>query len=244
MLLTFEHSLASKPEEQLLPTVLGWTLWAAVLLTTLLVIARRGKRMKALTGPAAAFVLLGAYFSCYHFMYYDVLLAGLPVLLLFTEPRCYLRAEFWPWARGDVRPRPEMLPYYQPGLEDWAPPPMPLLPGGRRARWVCASMPPLLLVLILALPAVTAIPVVESLCDPAHHFPPGESLGLLLLWAWCGYRVLIDTEEETGTLRAPAPSPARVALDGRAAQFAELGADVGSTHQGLADQHGANAGRL
>ena len=29
-----------------------------------------------------AFVLLGAWLSCYHFMYYDVLLAALPIFLL------------------------------------------------------------------------------------------------------------------------------------------------------------------
>ena len=48
-------------------------------------------------GPAAAFLLLGAWLSCWHFMYYDVLLAALPVCLLFTDPRRYL--DFRPLGR-------------------------------------------------------------------------------------------------------------------------------------------------
>jgi len=47
-------------------------------------------------GPAPAFILLGAWLGCYHFIYYDVLLAALPVALLFLDPRCYLRPSLLP----------------------------------------------------------------------------------------------------------------------------------------------------
>jgi hypothetical protein len=50
---------------------------------------RRFGRRAALDGPAAAFLLLGAYFSCFHFIFYDSLLATVPTVLLFTDPGRY-----------------------------------------------------------------------------------------------------------------------------------------------------------
>ena len=80
------------------PDVLGVMLWLSVPLTTALVAWRKRREPAPLDGPGAAFVLLGAYFSCYHFMYYDVLLTLLPMTLLFTRPRWYLeRMTAHPW---------------------------------------------------------------------------------------------------------------------------------------------------
>jgi hypothetical protein len=66
--------------------VAGWGLWAIVVETTvrLTLLCRRENR--ATTGPAAAFILLGAWLSCFHFMYYDAVLAALGVLVLLAEP--------------------------------------------------------------------------------------------------------------------------------------------------------------
>jgi hypothetical protein len=72
-------------------------LWLLVLAATVYVAVLRYRRPPAAEGPPAAFVLLGAWLSCYHFMYYDVLLAALPVCLLFTDPRRYL--DFRPFRR-------------------------------------------------------------------------------------------------------------------------------------------------
>jgi arabinofuranan 3-O-arabinosyltransferase len=81
-----------------LPTVLGVLLWVTEPLLTALVAWRKRREPAPLEGPGAAFVLLGAFFSCYHFMYYDVLLTVLPVSLLFTRPRCYLeQMKAHPW---------------------------------------------------------------------------------------------------------------------------------------------------
>jgi hypothetical protein len=191
--------------------------------------------MKALSGPAASFVLMGAIFSCYHFMYYDFVLAGLPVLLLFTEPRRYLRAVFRRWP-----PSPELRRYYQPTLDDLTPPPLPLMPDGLRPRWVRAPVPPLLFFLMLTIPPLGFL-IEMWLRISTYHFPPADIIVLLLLWAWCGYRVLTDAEESI-----PSSAPAGVAVDGaiRAAEFAELGADVRRAHERFADQQGADAGRL
>jgi arabinofuranan 3-O-arabinosyltransferase len=199
-LLHFEGLIArEEPERQRLATALGWGLWWAVLLLTLLVVWRRPRRTQALTGPAAAFVLIGSFFTCYHFMYYDFVVAALPVLMLFTWPRQYIRRDAW-----------------------------------RQSRWLHSLVPPLLAFLLLLLPSVGAY------WDPSNHFPPGETFALLALWAWCGYRTLTDAEA------ASVPSAPVLVLDGApcAVQFAELGTDVGGAHEGFADQHGADAGRL
>jgi hypothetical protein len=69
---------------------LGQALWGTAVAATVGVALWRRRRPAGVDGPPAAFLLLGAWLSCLHFMYYDVLLAGLPVCLLFTEPGRYL----------------------------------------------------------------------------------------------------------------------------------------------------------
>jgi hypothetical protein len=56
------------------------TLWAAAVILPLF----RPRALRADDGPGPAFVLLGAWLGCFHFMYYDSFLAALPMLLLFT----------------------------------------------------------------------------------------------------------------------------------------------------------------
>jgi arabinofuranan 3-O-arabinosyltransferase len=84
-LLHFADRVATDPGRPL-PTVLGVGLWLTVMLVTAAVAFRGRHEPAAVAGPPAAFVLLGALLSCYHFIYYDVLLAALPVALLFAEP--------------------------------------------------------------------------------------------------------------------------------------------------------------
>lgn len=69
--------------------IVGWSLWLAVFLFTFTTTIR-WRHDRTFTGPAAAFLLLGAFLTCFHFMYYDVLLSALPVFLLFVEPRHYV----------------------------------------------------------------------------------------------------------------------------------------------------------
>jgi hypothetical protein len=77
--------------ERLLPALLGRGLLLAVLAATVALAVRRRATARDVTGPAAAFLFLGAWLCCFHFMYYDVLLSVFPVLLLFAEPKDYLR---------------------------------------------------------------------------------------------------------------------------------------------------------
>ncbi|MGH9676582.1 MAG: hypothetical protein ACRD36_05725, partial [Candidatus Acidiferrum sp.] len=74
---------------------------------TTIIAWRRRSSVAALEGPNAAAILLAAWLSCYHFMYYDVLLTALPCSLLYAEPlRLIRRIRFGrikPW-RVMVRP--------------------------------------------------------------------------------------------------------------------------------------------
>jgi arabinofuranan 3-O-arabinosyltransferase len=81
-----------------IPSAAGWGLWLLVLGGTAVVARRRRGQAQALTGPAAAFVLLGAWLCCFHFMYYDVLVAAFPVCLLFAGPAPRARA-LWVYHR-------------------------------------------------------------------------------------------------------------------------------------------------
>jgi hypothetical protein len=51
-----------------------------------------------LTGPAAGLVLLGAWLCTYRFMYYDVLVAAVGVVVILADPAPYFRRRWWPFA--------------------------------------------------------------------------------------------------------------------------------------------------
>src|SRR5262249_49005765 len=81
------------------------------------------------------------WLSCFHFMYYDVLLSALPVFLLFTEPRRYLE----PWLLAivplaDAGWGDGLRPYYQPRLARAYPTPVLLVHAGYRHVWVLNKM--------------------------------------------------------------------------------------------------------
>jgi hypothetical protein len=75
-----------------LPDVLGVGLWGGIVGLWLVGLWRLGK--PGWDGTAGCFTLLGAWLACWHFMYYDVLLAALPVFLLIRDP---WRAGVVPW---------------------------------------------------------------------------------------------------------------------------------------------------
>jgi hypothetical protein len=183
-LLDFTDGVATNAD-RLLPALLGAVLWLTAVALTVAV-AWRGRRGKPATeGPAAAFVLLGAWLSCYHFMYYDALLAALPVCLLLTHPRQFLAVKF---LGRSAPPSPEVLPYYQPCLKE--PPPLPLLAGGTAPRWVRNSF-----VLTLLVP-LCALPSLSFAIDPTGHGPPFETFCVLVLWAWCGWQWMRGEREK------------------------------------------------
>ena len=69
------------------------TLLLVVMVTTATVYRLR-RRPGTVTGPAAGFVMLGAYLCCYRYMYYDALLALAPLAVLAADPRQLLRGVY------------------------------------------------------------------------------------------------------------------------------------------------------
>jgi hypothetical protein len=190
-LLHFSDGIATDDSlAQSLPAVLGTLLWLTPPALTVLVVWLRRRRVSDVTGPGAAFVLLGAYFACYHFMYYDALLAALPLTLLFAE---------W-WRFVPVYRWREPIP---PPALDWAtgartPLLFVLVRGGwmaafaLRPRW-WRDLPALvLLVLLLTSPIFFALWKTQSPPPPpwATHFAIAFVLGLVLLLFAPGLLVL------------------------------------------------------
>jgi len=79
------NSPAGELQKNLTATLIGWGLWLMVVEMTTRVAALR--RCSTNSGAAPAFLFFGAWLSCVHFMYYDVLLAALPVYLLYFGSR-------------------------------------------------------------------------------------------------------------------------------------------------------------
>jgi hypothetical protein len=119
-LLNFQGGLATN-SDWWLPTAMGTAFWLAVPALTTAWVMLKHRRIRGLTGAAPAFVLLGAYFSCYHFIYYDVLASALPLTLLFVNPRRYWLAESWHGPFPDLNvtvPSPRPSPRLPPGTRN------------------------------------------------------------------------------------------------------------------------------
>ncbi len=175
-LLDFDEYVSRNPEAWL-PTLIGRAMQIGALLCALILSFLRPTEMRALRGPGPAFALLSGWLSCFHFMYYDVLLAALPVYLLFMAPARYFAVRFWP-----SPPPPEEVPYYCPSLDAPLPPLPRLAQGGPYA--VVNPLPPTVLTLICVLPQLAA------LVTGKWEFPPFDTYGLLVLWGWSGWHVL------------------------------------------------------
>jgi hypothetical protein len=97
MLLDFHDGRA--PSDRPVAAVAGWILWGLVAVTTITVAVRGRRRWSGeMSGPLPALVLLGAWLCTYRFMYYDVFLAVIGVVVLMSDPRPYFRKAWWPFA--------------------------------------------------------------------------------------------------------------------------------------------------
>jgi len=207
----------TKPDENRnkpIHDTLGWSLWAAVMVPTVLIYVLRADRRRA-TGTGAAFLFLGAYLTCFHFMYYDALISFVAVAVLLAEPRRLFRAKAFA-----VNPEPVELGAPESRALA-APPPAPRPFGARMVGYVNSFPLTVLVALfvmenwiagleieatvgmrILAQPgpdgrAPTAGPRVFG--DTSVRYPIDTFL-LIALWGWCGYRLLRGDER-------PPPDP-------------------------------------
>jgi hypothetical protein len=167
--------------------------------TALFTLRARPEQAQAVTGPGAAFVLMGAWMSCFHFMFYDVLLTAFPVLLLCTRPDRFVRPSFlvfvpargW-WCGLEWLPRPfrlsrqrageGQLAYHQPRRPTGYPPPVPLL-RGCRSVWVVNDVVLSLIVVVVA--TLQVFPYFGQGVN--NNAQPWDTYCLLALWAWCGW---------------------------------------------------------
>lgn len=161
----------------------------AFALTTVMALLRRD-RARQTTGPGPAFVLLGAWMGCYHFMYYDVLLTALPVLLLFTEPARWLVPRFVAIVPvGPCRLGHDVVDYYAPLLPGGYPPMLPLLAIGYQNVCVLNRLVPHL-VIVLVLTQFLFF----KLGLGGFHGPPWDTFVLIAMWLWLGGVLLVGSE--------------------------------------------------
>ena len=85
-----DFNLALEDRERPAAAIIGWSLWGAVVAITIAVALPR--RISDAVGFRPAFVGLAAWLTCFHFIYYDSLLAALPVFLLLTHANWQARA--------------------------------------------------------------------------------------------------------------------------------------------------------
>jgi hypothetical protein len=177
--------------------LIGWTLLLIVLVVTAGVALLRPRAVRAVTGPGAAFLLLGGWLCCFHFMYYDVVLTFLPVMLLLADPRRYLRPRLW--ERQPLQWERRVLP----GRQRWGAaralaaaiavfrlpttPPQRgrevavlRLPARTLYGWLRNSFALLMLLILLAIEGPLRTWGYTSLSEPLDTYM------VIFLWAWCG----------------------------------------------------------
>jgi hypothetical protein len=189
----------------------GYGLLLAVVGATAVVALARRRAASGTAGYGPAFVGLGAWASCFHFIYYDTLLAALPVSLLLLEPRRFLRPVLLA-----VTPAPAELAGYFGPRPMCEPPPEPtaVAAGPRTVAVMNSAVLTLVGLLILfeqsfhalaihATVSVGALPSDGAFPNPVRfsteqHGTPWDTFLLLALWAYCGARVLMGTENRIG----------------------------------------------
>jgi hypothetical protein len=181
-LIDFSLPMSERGRNWLAPSLIGWGMWVAALEITVRITLLRWRRPAHVEGPAAAFVLLGAWLSCFHFMHYDVFLAALPIMLLFTDPRRYLEPIF-----VAIRPLQAklmsagLLRFYQARPATERPPPV-FVETGQGDIWLLNRLPPTLLIMFMLSHTVMA--------KVGDTWVPWDTFCVIGFWAWCGWMSL------------------------------------------------------
>jgi hypothetical protein len=194
--------LEKMAREHLLSTVLGWALWALVFATTILV-AWRCRPGRAIVGFGPAFVALGAWATCFHFIYYDTLLALFPMSLLLANPRRFTR----PTLLAATRVPDTWASCFSPRPADETPGPIPVLISIRATAVLNSFVLTALVLLLLNEYVFGAASIRASVSfgfvpEKIAPYPlkfltgffgtPWDTFILLALWAYCGAQLLMD----------------------------------------------------
>jgi hypothetical protein len=254
-LLDFDVPVGVRDANWLPPALLGWSIVLFVLEASVRLVILRKEQARAVTGPPAAFLFLLAWMMCFHFMYYDVLLAALPVFLLLTEPRRYLQPTLLAIRpASEAQLGSELAGYYNARLPRGYPPPAPLLQAGYGQIWTLNSLILTIIAVLLFIEHslhflgisasvqasfLQSWPIVESW--PIHQpLPfsgdwkgtPWETLCLMVLWLYCGWLWIRMPRAMPPAQKSKREATAGSRVDGAldTAQLVQLGADVGGTH--------------
>jgi hypothetical protein len=202
--------------DNVVATWTGWALLGTVLALTVALAVWRPRQARAVTGPPGAYLLLGAWLCCFHFMYYDVLLSALPVFLLFTEPARYLEPILFAVARvSGTTSDPALLRYYRPGFSADLPPPAPTLAPRAGHLWVINRLVPTAVVFL------TTTSYVFPVIGLGIHGFAYDTTCLLGIWLWCGWQWL----REPAGQRPPALRPG--SADGQSLRSLDLARQPG-----------------
>jgi hypothetical protein len=184
-------------------SIIGWSFVALVMEPTIRLAIWRRHQAQAYTGHIAAFVLLGGWFACFHFMFYDVLLTALPVLVLLVHPRRFLQPHvvaLVPLAGHGA------AEYYKAGLAQAYP--VQKIQVGALPRQIVIYNSVTLSLIALLLMADHLFPVLGITVSisgahlNSHLIPlplqystgyigtPWVTFTLVLLWVWCARRWL------------------------------------------------------
>jgi hypothetical protein len=208
VLLDFDNPHEDERRSDLIDA-LAMGLWGAVLGATAIVYLLRGDRSRP-TGVGAGFLFLGAYLTCLHFMYYDVLVSAAALAVLFADPKQFLRTRTF--AVEPVAEEPAV-----PAGRALTPPAAPPRPFGARMRGYVNSFAVTVVLAIYvqenslsgmeleatvgirdyATPAADGgtrakVPRVKG--DTGVNYPTDTFL-LLALWGWCGVQLLRRRDE-------------------------------------------------
>ena len=205
-----DFNAAEAERDTTLAKVLAWALWGAVFATTVGVYLRYADHRRA-TGIGAGFLFLGAWLTCYRFMYYDTLVSAVGCAVLFAEPARFLRTRTFMMSHATH----SATPGSSRALD--SPPVAPAAIGSRVLGYV-SSFPLTILALMLLVEntlhgmdvegtigfgyyahATTAADGATGRATPRLVLDssityPWETFLILALWAWCGWRLICGDE--------------------------------------------------
>jgi hypothetical protein len=222
--LDFAVAWTERRDNVRMATVAG-ILYLVPLAATFLISLWRRTVVREMNGPGPAFILLGAWMSCIHFMYYDVALAALPVSLLFVDPARYLEpllVAVVPLNRAGLNPT--FRQWWRPGPHFEQRGDLPIIRISHANIWVLNRVEPTLLVLLVA--TTTVFPLVGL----GLRALPYDTLFLMALWAWCGWLVVRGRSDPTTPPTELRREDSVLGASTRSAEFVQLGANVRGPH--------------
>jgi hypothetical protein len=204
-----DFSVPESQRDTVTAKVIAWGLWLFVFAGTAIVYRLRADRKP--TGLGAGFLLLGAFLTCYRFMYYDTLLALVGIAALFAEPGRFFRTRTFDLsseARHPLEPREASRPASpnrprQTGFVNSFPLTVLLLLfliDNLFHQWAIEGT-----VLFGGLARDTTTPeggtsiFVPRLTAAFNLDYPWDTGLVILLWLWCGLRLILGDRREKGT---------------------------------------------